>query len=394
MHSQLESYDVDAERGFLPKPDPLDCLPTEFSAWDEIGRELPKLLMTGKVRSFIKQAPMLEAARLGNDREIKRAMVILSYLGHAYVWGETEIADSIPPSVAVPWHQAGRMLGRPPVLSYASYALDNWRRVDGESPIEVGNIVLLQNFLGGQDEEWFVLIHVAIEAAAGPGLEAIVAAQRAVANEDPERVADQLAIIARSVAAMNRILLRMPERCDPYIYFRRVRPYIHGWANQPSLPSGIVYEGVEEYAGKPQKFRGETGAQSSIIPALDAALGITHAEDMLRSYLNEMRDYMPAKHRMFIEAVEAGPSVRDFVLRHGQAHPTLRDLYNSAIDEIGNFRSTHLQYAHSYINKQTRGDARNPNSIGTGGTPFVPYLTKHRNETKSHRIVSRKNKRF
>jgi indoleamine 2,3-dioxygenase len=394
MLSQLESYDVDAERGFLPRQDPLDCLPKEFSAWDEIGRELPKLLMTGKVRSFIKQLPLLDTARLANDREINRAMRILSYLGHAYVWGEKEPADSIPPSLAVPWHQAGRMLGRPPVLSYASYALDNWRRVDVEGPIEAGNIVLLQNFLGGQDEEWFVLIHVAIEAAAAPALAAIVAAQRFVAHEEPESVADQLAIIAKSILAVNRILLRMPERCDPYIYFHRVRPYIHGWANQPSLPSGVVYEGVAEYAGKPQYLRGETGAQSSIIPALDAALGVTHVEDMLRSYLNEMRDYMPPKHRGFIEAVEAGPSVREYVLRHSQTHHTLRDLYNAAIDGLGHFRSTHLEYAHSYINKQSRGDARNPNSIGTGGTPFMPYLTKHRNETKSHRIASRKGRKF
>jgi indoleamine 2,3-dioxygenase len=394
MLTHLDSYEVDAERGFLPRPDPLDCLPKEFAAWEEIGRELPKLMMTEKLRSFIKQLPLLDAARLGNGREVKRAMVILSYLGHGYVWGEREPADSIPSPLAVPWHQAGRMLGRPPVLSYASYALDNWRRVDIESPIEVGNIVLLQNFLGGQDEEWFVLIHVAIEAAAAPALAAIVAAQRAVANQELEEVADQLAIIAKSIEAMGRILLHMPERCDPYIYFHRVRPYIHGWANQPSLPTGIVYEGVEEYAGKGQNFRGETGAQSSIIPALDATLGVTHAEDMLRSYLNEMRDYMPAKHRGFIEAVEAGPSIREFVLRHSQAHPTLRDLYNAAIDEVGKFRSTHLEYAHSYINKQSRGDARNPNSIGTGGTPFIPYLTKHRNETKSHRIGSRKSRKF
>jgi len=394
MLSQLECYDVDAERGFLPRPDPLDCLPKEFDAWEKIGPELPKLMMTGKLRSSIKQLPRLDAARLGNDREVKRAMVILSYLGHAYVWGEREAADSIPPSLAVPWHLVGRMLGRPPVLSYASYALDNWRRVDSERPIEVGNIVLLQNFLGGQDEEWFVLIHVAIEAAAAPALAAIVAAQRAVAKQELEEVADQLSIIAKSIEAMNRILWRMPERCDPYIYFHRVRPYIHGWANQPCLPSGIVYEGVEEYAGKRQTFRGETGAQSSIIPALDAALGITHAEDMLCSYLNEMRDYMPPKHRGFIEAVESGPSVREYVLRHSQAHPTLRDLYNAVIDGVGSFRSTHLEYAHSYINKQSRGDARNPNSIGTGGTPFMPYLTKHRNETKSHRIASRKVRKF
>jgi indoleamine 2,3-dioxygenase len=174
MLSQLDSYEVDAERGFLPRPDPLERLPKEFAAWEEIGRELPKLMLTGRIRSFIRQLPLLDAARLGDDRERKKAMVILSFVGHAYVWGEKETVTLLPSSLAVPWHQVARMLGRPPVLSYASYVLDNWRRVDSHNPIEVGNIVLLQNFLGGQDEEWFVLIHVAIEAAAGAALEAIV----------------------------------------------------------------------------------------------------------------------------------------------------------------------------------------------------------------------------
>jgi len=127
--------------------------------------------------------------------------------------------------------------------------LDDWRRIDRKNPIDLGNIALLQNFLGGQDEEWFVLIHVAIEAAAAPALAAIAAAQQVAANEEPKRVADQLAVIVQAVEAINQILLRMPERCDPYIYFNRVRPYIHGWANQPSLPSGIVYEDVESYRG-------------------------------------------------------------------------------------------------------------------------------------------------
>ncbi len=387
MFTQLHSFEADGARGFLPKPDPLDRLPEEFSPWEEIGRELPKLLLTGKVRSFVTQLPLLDAASLGDDRERERAMVILSFLGHAYVWGEKDTVESLPPSLAAPWHRVALMLGRPPVLSYASYALDNWRRIDSKGPIELGNIALLQNFLGGQDEEWFVLIHVAIEAAAAPALGAIVAAQLAVANGDWQRVADQLAVIVQAIEAMNQILLRMPERCDPYIYFNRVRPYIHGWANQPSLPSGIVYESVEEYGGRPQKFRGETGAQSSIIPVLDAALGLTHADDMLRSYLIEMRDYMPPKHRAFIEAVESGPSLREFILRHGTAQPTLREVYNAALDGVSSFRSTHLEYAHRYIVKQSRGGARNPNAIGTGGTPFVPYLTKHRDETKSRRIV-------
>ena len=63
-------------------------------------------------------------------------MVILSFLGHAYVWGEDTIVESLPPSLAVPWHRLALMLGRPPVLSYASYALDNWRRIERKNPIE------------------------------------------------------------------------------------------------------------------------------------------------------------------------------------------------------------------------------------------------------------------
>jgi indoleamine 2,3-dioxygenase len=383
---QLADYEVDGDRGFLPAPDPLDRLPSDFSPWDEIGRALPKLLMTGKVRRFIADMPLLDPARLRDDRARRRAMVILSFLGHAYVWGEPATISSIPPCLASPWHQLARMLGRPPVLSYASYALDNWRRVDANRPIELGNIVLLQNFLGGQDEEWFVVIHVAIEATAGPALAAILAAQHAVMDQQPEMVTEALATIARTLQSMHDILLRMPERCDPYVYFRRVRPYIHGWANHPSLPAGVIYEGVEDYRGIGQSFRGETGAQSSIIPAFDAALGIAHAEDLLYRYLKEMRDYMPPKHRAFIETVEAGPSVRDYVLRHRDLHPPLRAAYNAAVDGIELFRSTHLEYARNYIVKQSQGGKRNPTDVGTGGTPFAPYLKKHRTETRTHKI--------
>jgi indoleamine 2,3-dioxygenase len=383
---QLSDHEVDRHRGFLPAPDPLDRLPQDFSPWEQMGRELPKLLTSGKVRSFIKELPLLDAVRLRDERERKRAMVILSFLGHAYVWGEKEMISSIPACLALPWHQLARLLGRPPVLSYASYALDNWRRLDPRCAIELGNIVLLQNFLGGQDEEWFVVIHVAIEAKAGPALAAIVGAQQAVVDDQPEVVESQLATIGRILEAMHEILLRMPERCDPYVYFRRVRPYIHGWANHPSLPAGMIYDGVEDYGGRAQSFRGETGAQSSIIPAFDAALGIGHAEDMLRRYLKEMRDYMPPKHRTFIEMVEAGASLRDYVLRHRGSRPSLRDAYNAAVDGIELFRATHLEYARNYIVKQSHGGKRNPTDVGTGGTPFVPYLKKHRTETRAHKI--------
>lgn len=317
MVNNLQEFEIDPERGFLPSPDPLDRLPAEFETWEAIAHELPKLLVAGKLRKVPKSMPILDASKLSDDRERRRAMLILSFLGHGYVWGESGSVNRIPACLAVPWFEVSKQLGRPPVLSYPSYALDNWKRIDPKDPIALGNIVLAQNFLGGLDEEWFILVHVAIEARAGAALAAIFTAQKAVAENEPSGIGKQLVTIVSTLEEIYGILLRMPEHCDPYVYYRRVRPYLHGWSNHPALPDGMIYEGVEAYGGKPQKFRGETGAQSSLVPSLDAALGIAHKKDVLQTYLLEMRDYMPSAHRAFIESIERGPSIRRFVLAGG-----------------------------------------------------------------------------
>jgi indoleamine 2,3-dioxygenase len=328
--------------------------------------------------------PKLDASPLKTAPEIERAMMLLSYIGHAYVWGDAKAADRIPATLAVPWHSLAAKLGRPPVLSYPSYALHNWRRLDPSRGIELGNICLLQNFWGGADEEWFILIHIDIEAKAAAAIRSLIPAQRAAAENHPQNLQTHLSSIATALEKMYATMSRMPEFCDPYIYYRRVRPYIHGWKNQPALPEGLIYEGVAEYAGKPQQFRGETGAQSSIVPALDAVLNVSHRDDPLRDYLMEMRDYMPPAHRAFIEHLEAGPSVRQFVLDKNST--LLREAYNRCVALVEQFRALHLEYAARYIFKQAQTDAKNPTTVGTGGTPFMPYLKKHVDETAEHQL--------
>lgn len=375
----------DPARGFLPTRDPLARLPAAFDAWEAAAQGLPKLLATTRVRSHLQALPALPVDGLKTEAQRERAMMLLSYLGHAYVWGEATAAARLPANLAVPWHAVATQLGRPPVLSYPSYALHNWRRVDPQGPVAIGNIVLLQNFLGGIDEEWFILIHVDIEAKAGAALAAIGAARTAVEASDGGALREALAAMAVALAAMYDTLSRMPELCDPYIYYNRVRPYIHGWKNNPALPDGLVYEGVKAYAGKPQKFAGETGAQSSIIPALDAVLGVAHEDDPLRPYLLDMRNYMPAAHRDFIAQVEAGPGVRRFVSEH-RGDGGLREAYNACVTWVERFRAKHLEYAASYIFKQAQSSVANPTAVGTGSTPFMPYLKKHRDETGKHLI--------
>ena len=183
---------------------------------------------------------------------------------------------------------------------------------------------------------------------------------------------------------VNSIFARMPERCDPYVYYHRVRPFIFGTKDNPDRKKGLIYK--NQFNNKPQFYRGETGAQSSIIPLLDGALGVKHTNDNLRHYLNEMRDYMPPEHRKIIETAESKSQVSKFINRTQK----LKKEYNACLEQIKLFRSQHLEYAATYIHKQSQ--IKNPFGSGgslirgTGGTPFMKYLRKHRDETHKHKV--------
>ncbi len=382
MFTSIAAPELSHERGFLPLQDPLRRLPEPFDAWEIMASSLPKLFASDHLRRTISDLPPFPLAAIAREAERERAMLLLSYLGHAYVWGDAQPAEVLPSRLAVPWHAVASSLGRPPILSYSSYALHNFFRLDPAREIECGNIALIQNFLGGIDEEWFILIHVDIEKRAASGLAALHPCLDAAEQRNAERLTSYLTVLEASLGQMYATLQRMPERCDPYVYYHRVRPYIHGWKNHPDLPQGLIYEGVDSYFGQPQQFRGETGAQSAIVPSLDAVLGIGHKEDMLRTYLMEMRVYMPPNHREFIESLEARGSVRPFVERAGNAGLTA--IYNACVEHVERFRALHLQYAATYIFRQAQTDAKNPHAVGTGGTPFMQYLKKHRDETAEH----------
>lgn len=381
----LADHGIDPQRGFLPPEDPLTTLSAEYAPWEAAVADLPQLLVAGRVRQAVHRLPPLDTRHLSSAAEYNRAMLLLSYLGQSYVFGTAEPADHIPAVLAQPWHSVAAELGRHPVLSYGSYALSNWRRFDPAEPIALGNIARLTGFYGGLDEDWFVLIHVAIEATAGPGLLAAVRAQCAAAAGDGDGVAAALTELGDTLERMLAILHRITEHCDPYIYYTRVRQFSFGWKDNPALPDGVWYEGVPEYQGRPQKFRGETGAQSTIIPAFDAVLGLDLSTDPLGAHVIELREYMPPQHRAFLRSFQSGSAVRDLAERH-RGH--VAESYNRCVELIATFRKEHLHYAATYIRGQRQGSVANPIAIGTGGTPFMRYLADHVNATRDHRLCA------
>lgn len=380
----LDEYDISAERGFLCKHDAASVtLDGDLGEARKTALALPKFLPSGEVRRLLLAAlpdtiSEAEIAAL-SDAEARMAMVHYSFMVQAFVWGEPETPGVLPHVLARPITWLANRLGQPPLLPYSGYVLDNWDRFDASGPIALDNIWMVQNFLSGMDEAWFVLIHVAIEARAGEVLAAFPAVIEAVESEDASGLRTCLEAMAGVWEEINALFDRMPERCDPYIYFERVRPYIHGWKDNPALPRGLIYEGVERFGGAPQAFRGQTGSQSSIVPSMDALFGVGHAGDPLKTFLDELHIYRPPAHRRFIEDVRAASGLRSFVERAGLAG--LTSAYNANIQAVADFRSRHLEYAASYIHKQNRNASGNDTDIGTGGTPFMRYLKKHRDET-------------
>lgn len=381
---KLSDYDISAERGFLSDFDPDQvALPTQLASIRESALALPQTLPSGRIRALLAGLPAHDLTTFcatASDAEMRIAMVHYSFLVQAYVWGEPDAPTHLPRNLAQPIWQLAEALGQQPLLPYSGYVLDNWGLIDPQGQISLDNIYMLQPFLGGQDEAWFVLIHVAIEATAGRLLGEFPALMQAASARDSNALQEGLISMNAVWDTINAIFDRMPERCDPYIYFHRVRPWIHGWKDNPALGPGLIYEGVDATGGKPQSFRGQTGSQSSIVPAMDAVLGLGHADDPLRRYLDELHAYRPPQHRRFIDDVRAQSALRDFVRDAGDA--TLTTLYNDCVTQLARFRTRHLEYAATYINRQSRDHAGNAIDIGTGGTPFMKYLKKHRNETQ------------
>ena len=360
------------ESGFLPNKIST-LLSNEFDDVEHIAKNLPKILANNQIEyEVLNLETEKDISNLSID-ELERAMLLYSYIGHGYIWGGTSIEKVIPKNISKTWYKISQKLDRPPILSYASYALNNWKLQDVNKPFDLENIRILQNFLGGMDEDWFIMIHIAIEHEAKEILNNLKI-YYLDKNEDQSYLENALV----SIKKINQIMNRMPEKCDPFIYYNRVRPYIFGWKNNPATPNGVIYEGVEEYGGKPQLFRGETGAQSSIVPALDALLGVTHSNDPLKEYLDEMRLYMPKEHRNLLNDLDQwSENNRSNSVREDSSVV----LSDEIIKEVHAFRNKHLEYARIYIHEQSLSNQNNSNVVGTGGTPFMKYLDKHLQET-------------
>jgi indoleamine 2,3-dioxygenase len=379
MMSHQPCWRIWHDRGFLISPDPLESSPLIPSDVLDIARNIPTLLQDNTLQDTLQVLPVHDYTDVlaqdaeGDFRLNERLMQIYSYFASSYVYSKGAVDDptrTLPNGVAVPFVQLAAGVQRPPILSYSGYVLSNWRRIDPAGPIALGNIETIQHFRGGRDEDWFILVHVDIEARAAGGLVGIQTAAEAANHHDIPALEAALTNVHDSLAAMVASFHRMPEGVDTDIYYWKVRPYIFSFTD-------IVYDGVAAFSGQPQSYRGQTGAQSSIVPALVAAFGLQHEQSGLTQHLDIMKDYMPKPHHEFIAAME-NSRIREVVIEHFS--PTLSQVYNACLERLLEFRRLHYHYATIYIAQKVTSP------VGTGGTIFMDWLNQLADETEAQRV--------
>ena len=363
----LRKFDIDPVRGFLPGIDPVAKLPGAYAAWEQTAAAFGENPLAA--RASIDNLPLLDAQPLLNDRgTCRRAMLLLSVIGSGYVHADEPPAEMIPASVSVPWKQVADRLGRPMIISHASIVVDNWAMEEGGDPRLPETLRTFTRFAGGDDEDWFYLVTVSIEAEGAAAIPAMIGARIGLEQEDATTVPGCLAAIRKRVDAITDLMNRMEERCHPRVFYDRVRPYLSSWPKE-----GVIYEGVDK---TPQHLIGGSAAQSPLIQAFDAAMGVSHEDDRSGPFLQAMRDYMPPPHRRFLQWLESGPSLQEGARQSGAT-----DEYDQAIDALNRFRRAHMAITARYITQQGDEFAK-----GTGGTEYGTFLRVTRKETTDQRL--------
>ena len=382
-----EPYQPSRFTGFLSSEEPLQRLPKHFAAWEETLDRLTELIEAGQLREEVGRWPQVHPSSdaLPTERHWQRACLVLTLIAQGYVWmrGVEGTVGRLPAVLAKPWWEVSDHLGIPPVGTYASVVLYNWRLADPSCGVSPENLRTLHTYTGTRDEEWFYLVSMFCELAAAPGISAAIEAWSAIEESNSIHLVACLSRVASSLVEIRKSLDRMYEECKPDVFYHKIRPFQSGYTDTDTFPNGLIYDGLSE---DPQRFGGASAAQSSLIPVFDILLGVEKTGEG-GNFLRQQRWHMPRPHREFLMTLAKRPSLRSYVEQCKETE--LTSSYNECIKELAEFRSHHVILVTRMIVNPASSSITNMAALattGTGGTNFMIMLKKLRDETLSYQL--------
>lgn len=336
LPTSTDPFTITTSNGFMPTTRPIVDLPEAFRPLTVLLEEMPivkadgtpgllaeyklgPLIDQGDFPDLVDEIDTLKASDGAPDLHlVSAAFRDYSFLASAYLlepcwetWVSTKQGYGLgrhvlPKCIAGPLVKTAKLLDIPPFMAYAaSYALYNYRLADpslGHTPYS--NLRLIRAFERGLDpassEAGFILTHVdMVQHSAGLVRGAVDLLRAASTPSHPGAIA-ALDLILETMTAVDASMETMWSHSKPKEYLN-YRTFIFGITNQSMFPSGVVYAGQSD--DQPQHFRGESGANDSMIPLLDALLQIPMPANPLTEILKDFRHYRPRPHREFLAAV-------------------------------------------------------------------------------------------
>ncbi|KAF4126278.1 indoleamine 2,3-dioxygenase [Geosmithia morbida] len=392
----LPAFMVSKARGFLPRADPIVTLPDEFSALESILQRMPVKTACGEpgllaqyklgdeidgglfpnlaaeMDAYRDDLPVMNA--LYRDYSFLASAYLLEPCHHRFIKGE-------------PYG-----LGRQVLPAYPKKGM------------EYSNLRLIRAFENGLDptssEAGFVLVHVDMVKNSGALVSGVMqcldaAAAAADAGNDAERDTGAttgrrtrlnagLESVLAALRKINAVMETMWGKSSPMAY-TSFRTFIFGITSQSMFPDGVVYEGLND--GKPLSFRGESGANDSMVPLMDNLLQVPMPDTPLTEILRDFREYRPSNHKgflLFVRERSLELKLREYALGldgdgaddgDGDDDDGTRDLLRASrslwiqvLDQVRDFRWRHWCFAREYILKRTS------HPTATGGSPIVTWL--------------------
>ena len=374
------------KNGFLPVDQPLQRLPEQFdvinSILDEMKISQHGYLEKGKMANIIEtRLPLFDFSDITNVQLLAALLRDYCFMASAYSLEPCHISlmkskkgvygvarNSIPENLAAPLQVLAEKNNTFPWLDYAhGYGLNNAVLKEKEmDPTKYDSYHTVRTFNGNKSEEGFINVHVAMVAQSGKllhyqqeCLENIAKDERILFNQNLQNHF----LIFQSILATLQTMWKASKSSE-YLTFRT---FIMGQiGNTECYPTEtITFQGKEE--SKVMAFRGETGAQDSIIPSVDSFLNLEYPRNQLTEYLYDLRKYRPKDHQAYINFVKKSSRELNF------KNYCLQDV-ESCIFLLKNlnclriFRKKHWNLTKKYIIENTR------HPVATGGTPITTWL--------------------
>ncbi len=370
-------FNISPSSGFLPIHDPLQRLPFPFEKLQELIDNLPTILLVpNEIEKWVGEIPcyktqinpiidpfLLQALFRAYTFVTSSYTLELSYQTFVKTGKYGKARQVLPKHISESLVMVSEKLNVYPWLDYHyAYSLGNYVKRDENGSLDWKNLDMACKFIGSMDEIGFIMLHVYINELSPKLVESVTGFLQTADKTHLK----QCGTVMEQINKRRREMWEA-SRPDHYNDFRVFIMGIKG--NTELFGEGLVYEGC--FDNKPQQFRGQTGAQDSIIPMMDIFTGVVdyYPENKLTEYLLDLRSYRPVCVQVFFKDLRSHYSTNPVYAKFSEEKDAegLLDLLK-IVDEIYLFRNGHWQFVQKYIMENT------DYPVATGGTPITSWL--------------------